>query len=130
MDFNKSFQTILKSIPFEERKDGLLYCARTGEKRVLYSLRHQYATMRLKQGTRIETLAPNMGNSVKVIMDHYNHLLTADNRSELTKITRRKTVAKPSDKADDGFVSEALERFKRGELSQAALTEILGIGKT
>ena len=129
VDFNKSFQTILKSIPFEERKDGLLYCARTGEKRVLYSLRHQYATMRLKQGTRIETLAPNMGNSVKIIMEHYNHLLTADNRSELTQITRRKTVAKPSDKADDGFVSEALERFKRGELSQAALTEILGIRK-
>ena len=130
VDFNKSFQTILKSIPFEERKDGLLYCARSGEKRVLYSLRHQYATMRLKHKVRVETLAPNMGTSVKMIMEHYNHLLTADNRSELSQITRRKTVTKPSDKADDEFVSLALERFKNGELSQAVLMKILGESET
>ena len=130
VDLNQSFKTVLKAIPFEGRKDGLLYCARTGDRRSLYSLRHQYATMRLGQKVRIETLAPNMGTSTKMIMDHYNHLLTAQNRDELTQITRRKKIANPSDLADDGFVSEALERFKRGELSQAALTEILGIRKT
>jgi integrase len=106
--------------------DGLLY-DRDGDKRSLYSLRHTYATLRLEKGdVSVYDLAMNMGCKVAQIENHYSHVLTQQRRHEITK-TKRKTAAVVEDvvDAEDGFALEALKRFRRGELSEAALLEIM-----
>lgn len=47
-----------------------------GQKRVLYSLRHTYATLALTydKNAEIRTLAKQMGTSVQMIEKHYDHL--------------------------------------------------------
>ena len=120
-DLNKNFQTILKQIPYNDREDGLLY-DNDGKRRSLYSLRHVYADLRLENGVSIENLAKNMGTMVKQIELHYSHRQTRDAREDIAKMKRKpKKTAEPND-----FVSEALQRFKDGKLSEAALREILG----
>jgi len=120
-DLNKNFQTILKQIPYNNREDGLLY-DNDGKRRSLYSLRHVYADLRLENGVSIENLAKNMGTMVKQIELHYSHRQTRDAREDIAKMKHKpKKAAEPND-----FVSEALQRFKDGKLSEAALREILG----
>ena len=120
-DLNKTFQKILKTIPYNNREDGLLY-DNDGKKRSLYSLRHVYADLRLAEGVSIENLAKNMGTMVKQIELHYSHRDTRDAREDIAK-TKRTPKKAP---AQDDFVSEALQRFKAGKISEAALREILG----
>ena len=45
-----------------------------GQKRTLYSLRHTYATQELLAGTDIHTLSKQMGNSVRMLEQHYSKL--------------------------------------------------------
>ena len=53
----------------------LLKCPKTGENRVLYSLRHTYATFALvNDGMEIHALAKQMGTSIGMIKRHYSHL--------------------------------------------------------
>ncbi|WP_445809676.1 site-specific integrase [Yoonia sp.] len=53
----------------------LLKCPKTGENRVLYSLRHTYATFALvNDGMEIHALAKQMGTSIGMIERHYSHL--------------------------------------------------------
>jgi integrase len=125
-DLNRGFQLFLKRVPYNERVDGLLY-DRDGDKRSLYSLRHTYATLRLEKGdVSVYDLAMNMGCKVAQIENHYSHVLTQQRRHEITK-TKRKTAAVVEEvvDAEDGFALEALKRFRRGELSEAALLEIM-----
>jgi len=49
---------------------------RTNEKRVLYSLRHSYATNAIMEGKDVYMLAKNMGTSLQMIKDHYDHALS------------------------------------------------------
>lgn len=61
------------------------------ENYTIYSLRHTYATEQIKNGTaRIEMLAENMGTSIKMIEQHYNHLRPMQAAYELARITREK----------------------------------------
>ncbi len=54
---------------------GLLIDPITDQRRVLYSLRHAYATLALTlDKTSIHTLAKQMGTSVGMIEKHYSHL--------------------------------------------------------
>jgi len=126
VDLNRGFQIFLKLVPYNEHVDGLLY-DRDGDKRSLYSLRHTYATLRLEKGdVSVYDLAMNMGCKVAQIENHYSHVLTQQRRHKITK-TKRKAVAVVEDvlDAEDGFMLEALKRFRRGELSEAALLEIM-----
>lgn len=84
--FKKSFSTLLD-------KSGLTFNS-DGQKRVLYSLRHMYATMRLQEGVSIFQLANNMGTSVEMIETFYGkkRTTTAKAATEITK--RGKKVAK------------------------------------
>jgi integrase len=67
--FGKMFARLL------ERYD-LLHDTKMGKERTLYSLRHYYATMALTyERMSIYTLAKHMGTSVKMIEDHYAHVL-------------------------------------------------------
>ena len=125
VDLNRGFQIFLKRVPYNERVDGLLY-DRDGDQRSLYSLRHTYATLRLEKGdVSVYDLAMNMGCKVAQIENHYSHVLTQQRRHEITKTKRKTAVVEDVVDAEDGFALEALKRFRRGELSEAALPEIM-----
>jgi integrase len=67
--FSKVFTRLIESA-------DLLHDTKMGKKRTLYSLRHYYATMALTyERMSIYTLAKHMGTSVKMIEDHYAHVL-------------------------------------------------------
>ena len=67
---NKSFKKLLKlaGIPLDYQ----------GEARTLYSLRHTYATFKLRSGVRIYDLADNMDTKVEMIEEHYGHIRGPD----------------------------------------------------
>jgi integrase len=79
----KSFASLLD-------RSGLTYNS-VGQKRVPYSLRHTYATMRLQEGVSVFQLASNMGTSVEMIEAYYGKKrnTTAKAASELTKMGGR-----------------------------------------
>jgi integrase len=81
--FKRSFETLLE-------KSGLMYNSK-GQKRVIYSLRHTYATMRLQEGVSIFQLAANMGTSVEMIEGYYGkkRTTTAKAATEITKMGLR-----------------------------------------
>lgn len=70
-DFNKTFRKILENIGLLEDKDG--------NRRVIYSLRHTYASWMLLYGDiNVYELSKNMGCGVKQIENHYGHLTSRD----------------------------------------------------
>ena len=76
-DFGKSFANMLKECK-------LLTDNKTEKKRTLYSLRHYYATMALTYETMsVYVLAKHLGTSVKMIEDHYGHVLLRKKASEI-----------------------------------------------
>ena len=77
------FRTKEKSLPANLGKmfvrylkeNDLLVDPATGQNRVLYSLRHTYATLKLTHDkVPVHTLARQMGTSVLMIEKHYSHL--------------------------------------------------------
>jgi len=125
VDLNRGFQIFLKRVPYQEREDGLLF-DRDGDKRSLYSLRHTYATLRLEKGdVSVYDLAMNMGCKVQQIENHYSHLVPKQRRHEITKTKRKVQTVEVIEEIEDAFVVEALKRFRRGELSETALLEIM-----
>ena len=92
--FTDTFQNLLRQIPFKDRQDGLLYDP-DGKPRVVYCLRHTYATQRLLHGDlRIEELANNMGTSVAMIQKHYSHVTNIQKTAQL--ISDKRTLAERS----------------------------------
>ena len=77
--FKRAFETALL-------KAGVLYDP-NGKRRVPYSLRHTYATMRLTASVNVFQLAVNMGTSVEMIESFYGKKRVRDPRmaSEITK---------------------------------------------
>ncbi len=52
----------------------------------LYSLRHTYATFQIQYlGTSYETLSKNMGNSPKMLREHYDHVPTIEMAQQLNQ---------------------------------------------
>lgn len=64
--FNAAFERLLTAA--DMLRDG------AGHKRTLYSLRHTYATLELRAGTDIHTLAKQMGTSVLMLERFYSKL--------------------------------------------------------
>jgi len=64
--FNAAFERLLTAADL--LRDGV------GQKRTLYSLRHTYATLELRAGTDIHTLAKQMGTSVLMLERFYSKL--------------------------------------------------------
>lgn len=66
-NFGKTFKSVLN-------KSGLLR-DRFGKERTIYSLRHTYATFRIRYGgVNVDALASNMGTSPSIIFRHYRHI--------------------------------------------------------
>lgn len=83
--YKKGFETVLAQL-------GIL-CGPDGKRRVPYSLRHTYATMRLAEDVNIYHLAVNMGTSVKMIEDFYGKRRVRNPRiaAEITKVLSHRT---------------------------------------
>jgi len=84
--FKGGFQRVL-------REAGILF-ASDGKKRVPYSLRHTYATMRIAEGVNVFQLAANMGTSVEMLEDFYGKKRMRDPKmaTEVTRDRRREQV--------------------------------------
>jgi len=97
-DFGKVFAKMLGECE-------LLYDTRTNNPRSLYSLRHYYATMALTYDRMtVYTLAKHMGTSVKMIEDHYGHVLLRKKASEIAgsnnaPTKKKRTIRKKTTKA-------------------------------
>jgi integrase len=76
--FKKGFNALIKEAGVELDTNG--------QRRVIYSLRHTYATFRLHEGVNAYTLARNMGTSVKMLEAFYGHTSNRAMASELTKM--------------------------------------------
>jgi integrase len=81
--FKKGFEQVLKEA-------GVLYDS-DGKRRVPYSLRHTYATMRISEGVSVYQLAANMGTSVEMIESFYGKKRMRDPKmaTEVTKFRPR-----------------------------------------
>ena len=86
ISFKGGFQRVLKEA-------GVLF-ASDGKKRVPYSLRHTYATMRLAEGVSVFQLAANMGTSVEMIESFYGKKRMRDPKmaTEITKNRSRERI--------------------------------------
>ena len=132
-DLNKSFQSYLRNIEFDGRKDGLLN-DRDGDRRSLYSLRHTYATLRLEKGdVSIYDLSLNMGCKVKQIETHYSHVVSKNRRQQITQTGRRKKHAVDTGQGADMpnvvFMAEILRKLKAGELTDEMFVALAKSGK-
>jgi integrase len=83
-DLNKTFQAFLGTVDFHGRKDGLLFDA-DGKRRSLYSVRHFYATQRVRHGVTYEDLARNMGTGIPQLVKHYDWATAEQRAAEITK---------------------------------------------
>ena len=81
--FKKGFQQVLDEAGVLRGSDG--------KKRVPYSLRHTYATMRISEGVSVFQLAANMGTSVEMIESFYGKKRMRDPKmaTEVTKFRGR-----------------------------------------
>jgi integrase len=84
--FKGGFQRVLKEV-------GILI-ASDGKKRVPYSLRHTYATMRIAEGVSVFQLAANMGTSVEMIEDFYGKKRMRDPKTATEVTMNRRTYAR------------------------------------
>lgn len=85
--FKKGFNALIHEAGVEF--DG------NGQRRVIYSLRHTYATFRLQEGVNHYVLARNMGTSVKMLENFYGHTSNRAMASELTKTSSKKRKKLP-----------------------------------
>ena len=69
---------MLMRCEYKGRSDGLLRDT-NGNERVLYSLRHTYASRRRFEGMSFDDLSVQMGTSVKMLEEHYSHFNVSDN---------------------------------------------------
>ena len=81
--FKKGFEQVLNEAEVLRGSDG--------KKRVPYSLRHTYATMRISEGVSVFQLAANMGTSVEMIESFYGKKRMRDPKmaTEVTKFRGR-----------------------------------------
>lgn len=90
-DVRQSFQNMFARYLKEH---NLLIDTITGQKRVMYSLRHTYATFRLTHDkVPIHTLAAQMGTSVGMIEKHYSHLKVKEAEAQLRAENTRKLLS-------------------------------------
>ncbi|MGB4107660.1 MAG: tyrosine-type recombinase/integrase [Alphaproteobacteria bacterium] len=82
--YYKQWPLLLKESKLSDSNKNLTY----------YSLRHTYITFRLIAETNIFFLAKNVGTSVRMIENHYEHVKTDEMRRELTKSKKRDEATK------------------------------------
>ena len=104
----KNFKTLLKRCPYKGRKDGLLRDNKDDE-RVLYSLRHTYATFRLMDGISFDFLSKQMGSSIQMLENHYEHVKVRKLANVFSGHDKRQQLTQDSKNAD---LRQQLEELK------------------
>jgi integrase len=85
--FKKGFNSLISAVGVEYDTHG--------QRRTIYSLRHTYATFRLKEDVNHFHLAQNMGTSVKMLEEYYGHVHSREVAKELTKTRSRLKSIRP-----------------------------------
>ena len=78
--FKRSFNNVLSSSGVAAEREGMA--------RTIYSLRHFYATMRLRQDVNPFQLARQMGTSIEMLEKHYGQIVTSEVAMQITKGTK------------------------------------------
>ena len=114
--FKKGFERAL-------REAGVLYGS-DRQRRVPYSLRHTYATMRISEGVSVFQLAANMGTSVEMIENFYGKKRVRDPKMA-TEITKHSALnfhlEKGERQSTDGISSNLLDTLTRHHLRDPSL---------
>ena len=92
--FKKGFQTLLEYAKLDE--------VSSNKRRVIYSLRHSYATQMMADSTNLFYLAKNMGTSVEMLERFYGHVAGEDMAKALGKSTFGKAKKAKSPKVLTG----------------------------
>lgn len=109
-DVRQSFQNMFIRYMKEH---NLLIDPITEQKRVMYSLRHTYATFRLtNDGVPIHTLAEQMGTSVAMIEKHYSHLKVKEAEEQLRAENTRRLLSGTS-VIDEAYKSTKTPKAKK-----------------
>lgn len=82
----------------------LLYERKTQRKRVLYSLRHTYATLALgNDKVPMHTLTKQLGNSAQMVEQHYSHLHVRETEEQLYNDVTNSLIDKRLKALEDGY---------------------------
>jgi integrase len=75
--------TLYKVLVATLLKESGLLLSSSKKRRCTYCFRHTYATFRLSEGVDVYFLAKQMGTSVKMIEDHYGHIIPVKNAERI-----------------------------------------------
>ena len=115
----KAFKRMLKACPNDDKGDGLL-TDDFGNQRVLYSLRHTYASRRRYQGMSFDDLSVQMGTSVKMLEEHYSHFTVADNPNLFAGHAKREQKKKDKANEDAAATIQAMAQQQKEQSKQMA----------
>ena len=106
----KNFKKLLVSCKTKQKKkDGLLKDD-FGNVRVLYSLRHTYASRRRYEGMSFDNLSVQMGTSVNMLEQHYSHFTVSDNPNLFSGHAKRQQTSKDKEIAE---LKKQIEELKK-----------------
>ena len=92
----KNFKTLLQRCVYKGKPDGLLR-DEYGNDRVLYSLRHTYASRRRYESMSFDDLSVQMGTSVELLEKTYSHFVVSDNPNLFSGHAKREQQRKADD---------------------------------
>jgi integrase len=79
----KQVSTLYSELVATLLKESGLLRSSSGKRRCTYCFRHTYATFRLSEGVNQYMLATQMGTSVKMIEEHYGHIVPVKNAERI-----------------------------------------------
>ena len=91
-----------------------------GNQRVLYSLRHTYASRRRYEGMSFDDLSVQMGTSVKMLEEHYSHFSVSDNPNLFAGHVKREQQKKDKENADAAETIETMSKQLGEQTAQMA----------
>tara|TARA_B100000029_G_scaffold299388_1_gene292303 strand:+ start:351 stop:1862 length:1512 start_codon:yes stop_codon:yes gene_type:complete len=109
----KNFKKLLLSCKTKQKKKEGLLRDDFGNARVLYSLRHTYASRRRYEGMSFDNLSVQMGTSVKMLEEHYSHFSVSDNPNLFSGHAKRQQTNK--DKEIEELKKQIEELKKQNE---------------
>ena len=118
---NRAFNDLLANLDLKTGSDG--------KDRVLYSLRHYYATRDLKRGITTHALSKQLGNSTAMIDKHYSKYSPLLNAELHSGRSMRTDKAKGAVAGAQSVVDAAFAMHADGLLEDEALLAALGVGR-
>lgn len=89
-----------------------------GQQRSLYSLRHTYATVQIREGIDMATLAVQMGTSIAMLERHYSKLKPLMKYAQLSGIEKKEKKMQKAVESDEIKMLKELIEQQRKQLEQ------------